>query len=141
MSASAIFLPAVAMVALTIAVLFQMFFERRRQVLAEAIHMREIPSSSQMASRFVDTRGADNYRNLFEMPVLFYVALVVAFVTSQVTPLVLGLAWGYVAFRVLHSFIHCTYNRVMHRFYAFLASNVLLWTMWGVLSVGLLRSA
>ncbi len=141
MNPTAIFLPAVALVALTTAVLFRMFFERRRQVRADAIHMREIPSSSQMAARFTDTRGADNYRNLFEMPVLFYVALVVAFVTQQVSPLVLGLAWGYVAFRVLHSCIHCTYNRVMHRFYAFLGSNVLLWTMWGVLAVGLLRAA
>jgi len=138
MSDPTIFLPAVAMVALTIAVLFRMFFERRRQVRSEGILMREIASSSQMATRFGDTRAADNYRNLFELPVLFYVALGVAFATSQVSPLVLGLAWGYVAFRILHSYIHCTYNRVKHRFYAFLASNVLLWTLWGVLAVGLL---
>ena len=136
-----IFLPAVAMVALTIAVVFRMFFERKRQMIADRISFREIPSSSQMAARFADTRGADNYRNLFEMPVLFYVALVVAFVTSQVSPLVLGLAWGYVAFRAIHSYVHCTYNRVMHRFYAFLASNILLWVMWGVLAAGLLRTA
>ncbi len=139
MSSSGIFLPAVAMVALTIAVVFRMFFERQRQVRSEGIHMRDIPSSSQMAARFGDTRAADNYRNLFEMPVLFYVALGVAHATSQVSLLVLGLAWGYVAFRALHSYIHCTYNRVMHRFYAFLASNVLLWILWGVLSVGLLN--
>ena len=138
MSDPLIFLPAVAMVALTIAVLFRMFFERRRQVRSEGIRMREIASSSQMATRFGDTRAADNYRNLFELPVLFYVALGVAFATSQVSPLVFGLAWGYVAFRILHSYIHCTYNRVKHRFYAFLASNVLLWTLWGVLAVGLL---
>ena len=139
MNDPAIFLPAVAMVALTIAVVFRMFFERQRQVRSEGIQMREIPSSSQMAARFVDTRAADNYRNLFEMPVLFYLALGVAFATSQVSPLVLGLAWGYVVFRMLHSYIHCTYNRVMHRFYAFLASNVLLWILWGVLAVGLLN--
>ena len=139
MNDSSIFLPAVAMVALTIAVLFAMFFERKRQVRTDGIHMRDIPSSSQMASRFSVTRAADNYRNLFEMPVLFYVALGVAHATAQVSPLVLGLAWGYVAFRVLHSYIHCSYNRVMHRFYAFLASNLALWGLWGVLAVGLLN--
>ena len=135
----AVFLPAVAMVALTIAVVLRMFFERKRQMRTERIQFSEIPSSSQMAARFADTRAADNYKNLFEMPVLFYVALGVAYATSQVSPLVLGLAWGYVAFRVLHSYIHCTYNRVMHRFYAFLASNVLLWVLWGLLAVGLLQ--
>ncbi len=139
MSDPTIFLPAVAMVALTIAVLFATFFERKRQVRSDGIHMREIPSSSQMASRFTDTRAADNYKNLFEMPVLFYLALGVAYATAQVSPLVCGLAWGYAALRVVHSYIHCTYNRVMHRFYAFLASNLLLWVLWGVLAVGLLQ--
>ncbi len=139
MNDPSIFLPALAMVALTIAVLFAMFFERKRQVRADGIHMRDIPSSSQMAARFAVTRAADNYRNLFEMPVLFYVALGVAHATAQVSPLVLGLAWAYVAFRALHSYIHCTYNRVMHRFYAFLASNLVLWILWGVLAVGLLN--
>ena len=135
----AVFLPAVAMVALTIAVVLRMFFERKRQMRAERIQFSEIPSSSQMAARFADTRAADNYKNLFEMPVLFYVALGVAYATSQVSPLVLGLAWGYVAFRVLHSYIHCTCNRVMHRFYAFFASNLVLWVLWGLLAVGLLQ--
>ncbi len=139
MGAGAIFLPAAAMVLLTGAVLMRMFFERRRQVRAERIHFREIPSGSQMAARFVDTRAADNYRNLFEMPVLFYAALGAAAATGQATPLVLGLAWAYVGLRVLHSWIHCGYNRVMHRFYAFLASNVALWALWAVLAAGILR--
>jgi hypothetical protein len=139
MDAGAIFLPAVAMVLLTSAVLVRMFFERRRQVRTDRIHYREIPSSSQMAARFVDTRAADNYRNLFEMPVLFYLALAAAAATAQVGPLVLGLAWSYVGLRALHSWIHCGYNRVMHRFYAFLASNVVLWVLWAVLAIGILR--
>ena len=137
---ASIFLPALAMVALTVAVTFRMFFERVRQMRSHRIAFREIPSSSQMAARFADTRAADNYRNLFEAPVLFYLALVVAALAGQVTTLVLGLAWAYVACRVLHSWIHCTYNRVKHRFYAFLASNVVLWALWIVLAIHLVRA-
>lgn len=137
---ASLFLPAVAMVALTVAVTFRMFFERVRQMRSDRINFREIPSSSQMAARFADTRAADNYRNLFEAPVLFYLALVIAALTGQWTPLVLGLAWAYVACRVLHSWIHCTYNRVKHRFYAFLASNVVLWTLWMVVAIHLVRA-
>lgn len=134
-----VFLPAVAMVALTIAVTFRMFFERMRQMRSERIAFREIPSSSQMAARFADTRAADNYRNLFEAPVLFYLALVVAFAIGHVTTPVLALAWAYVAARGVHSYVHCTYNRVKHRFYAFLASNLVLWALWVVLAVALFR--
>ena len=133
-----IFLPAVAMVVLTVVVTFRMFFERVRQMRAERIPFREIPSGSQMAARFADTRAADNYRNLFEAPVLFYLALVVAAVTGNATGLVIGLAWAYVAIRYLHSYIHCTYNRVRHRLYAFLASNLVLWALWIILAISLL---
>ncbi|MEO5565757.1 MAG: MAPEG family protein [Luteimonas sp.] len=136
---TSIFLPALAMVALTVVVTFRMFFERVAQMRDGTLKMRDIPSGSQMAARFADTRAADNYRNLFEAPVLFYLALVVAFAIGHVTSLVLALAWAYVAMRFLHSYIHCSYNRVKHRFYAFLASNVLLWALWAILAVALIR--
>ena len=134
-----IFWPALAMMLLVAIVTFRMFFERKRQVIGERIPMREIASGSQMATRFADTRAADNYRNLFEAPVLFYVALLAALATGAVSPLVVSLAWAYVALRYLHSYIHCTYNRIMHRVYAFFAGNIVLWALWSVLAVGWLR--
>ena len=140
MQPTMIFLPAAAMVLLTAVVTFLMFFERVRQVKSEKIPFRDIPSGSQMAARFADTRAADNYRNLFEAPVLFYLALVVAFASVQVTAVTLGLAWAYVALRAVHSYVHCGYNRVSHRFYLFVAGNVLLWILWIVLLAGLLRA-
>jgi hypothetical protein len=137
-AAGGVFLPALAMVALTVVVTVRMFLERVRQIRAGRIPFREIPSGSQMAVRFADTRAADNYRNLFEAPVLFDLALVVAALTGQATPAVMALAWAYVAFRVLHSWIHCTYNRVRHRFYAFAASTLVLCALWIVLAAHLL---
>ena len=137
-AAGGVFLPALAMVALTVAVTVRMFLERVRQIRAERIPFREIPSGSQMATRFADTRAADNYRNLFELPVLFYLALVVAALAGLATPLVLGLAWTYVALRVVHSWIHCTYNRVRHRFYVFASSTLVLVVLWVVLAAHLL---
>lgn len=135
-----IFWPALAMVLLVAIVTFRMFFERKRQVVGERIPMREIASGSQMATRFADTRAADNYRNLFEAPVLFYLALCIAFMVGEITPLVLSLAWTYVALRYLHSWIHCGHNRIRHRLYAFFASNIVLWALWGVLAAEWLRA-
>jgi hypothetical protein len=80
-----------------------------------------------------------HYHNLFELPVLFYLALVVAGLTGQVTGLVLALAWLFVATRIVHSAIQCSYNKVMHRFRAYLAGGIVLWVLWVVLGVGLLR--
>jgi hypothetical protein len=39
-------------------------------------------------------------------------------------------AWAYVALRGLHSLIHVTYNRVVHRFLVYAASTLLLFGMW-----------
>ncbi len=134
-----IFWPAIAMIVLVCAVMLRMFNERVRQVREENIRWREIPSASQMASRFKDTRAADNFRNLFEVPVFFYLGLIVAFVTFQVTVLTLTLAWLFVALRYAHSFVHCTSNRLRYRFPLFLLSGLALLIFWDVLAVGIAK--
>lgn len=134
-----IFLPALAMAALTFVVWCRMYFMRVAQMKRERIHPQSVATSAQAAARLTDSRAADNFRNLFELPVLFYMALVVAATTGQVTTAVLALAWAFVALRVAHSWIHCTYNRVMHRFSVYAVGGMVLWALWVVLGVQLLR--
>lgn len=134
-----IFLPAFAMVLLTFLVMFRMGYCRFAEARAKRIHPQSVATSAQAAARFEDTRAADNFRNLFELPVLFYAALLVAHATAQTGVLVLALAWTFVALRVVHSGIHCSYNKVMHRFRVFLAGGAVLLALWLVLAVGLLR--
>ena len=138
MTNHAIFLPALAMVALTFIVLAVMFRRRVRQMKRDRVHPQKVATSQQAAALYTDVAPADNFRNLFEMPVLFYLALVVAALTGQVTTAVLVLAWAYVAARTLHSAIHCGYNKVMHRFRAFALSVFFLLTLWAVLGYGLI---
>ncbi len=131
MDARLIFWPAVAMVALTLVVQTRMYFTRIGEMKRERIHPQSIANSAQAATRLKDTCAADNFRNLFEVPVLFYPALIVAFLTAQVGAITVTLAWIFVVLRVAHSAIHCTYNKVMHRFYAYVASSWVLWILWG----------
>ena len=134
-----IFLPAFAMAALTFVVWWRMFFTRIGQMKRERIHPQAVATSAQAAACLTDSRAADNFRNLFELPVLFYLALVVAALTAQVTVLTISLAWAFVVMRVVHSAIQCSYNEVMHRFRAYVVGGLLLWTLWAVIGVGLLR--
>jgi hypothetical protein len=131
--------PAVAMVALTFVVWLRMYLTRIAQMKRERIHPQAVATSAQAAAKLTDSCAADNFRNLFELPVLFYLALVVAAQTGQVGVATLILAWAFVALRVMHSAIHCSYNKVIHRFYTHLAGGVVLWILWGVLAIGLLR--
>lgn len=140
MKSMAIWWPAVALVALTFVVWCRMYAVRIGQMKRERIHPQSVATSAEAAARLTDSCAADNFRNLFELPVLFYLGLVVAAQADLAGPAVLALAWIFVALRVLHSWIQCTYNKVMHRFHAYAAGGFVLWTLWATLAIGLLRA-
>jgi len=74
--------------------------------------------------------AADNYSNLFESPVLFYAAILLTLILMVQDTILVMLAWTYVTTRYVHSFIHITYNRVMHRFSVFIFSSFVLFAIW-----------
>ncbi|MEZ5484278.1 MAG: MAPEG family protein [Lysobacteraceae bacterium] len=138
MSNSSIFLPALGMVALTFLVWLRMYATRVAQMKRDRIHPQSVALSAQMAAKVTDSRASDNFRNLFELPVLFYLAVVVAAISGISDGVTLGLAWAFVVLRIAHSVIHCSYNRVMHRFTAYLLGGISLWLLWAWLAMALL---
>jgi len=73
--------------------------------------------------------SAYNLKNLFELPVIFYPLCLVLYVTATVDMPYVIAAWLFLVFRALHSFVHCTSNAVMLRFYLYLAAAMALWFM------------
>ncbi len=126
--------PMFAMVLLTLLVWLRLFQTRLGEMKRRRIQPQSVASSAQMAQLVEDSRAADNFRNLFELPVLFYAAILLALYTGTASTALLVLAWVFVALRAMHSYIHCTYNRVMDRFKAYLLSGLVLWAIWGVLA-------
>ncbi|HJR73320.1 MAG TPA: MAPEG family protein [Luteimonas sp.] len=138
MTGAAMLWPVFALVGLTFLVWCRMFVVRVGQMKRERIHPQSVATSSQAAARLTDSKVADNLRNLFELPVLFYAAALIAAFAGLATPVLLVLAWLFVALRIAHSAIHCTYNKVMHRFVAYLAGGIVLWLLWAYLAYLLL---
>ena len=137
-SQTAILYPVLAMVALTIAVALRMIAQRFSEMHARRIHPQRMATSVERAQRLQATTGADNFANLFELPVLFYVLCLALLATGEVTEGYVRAAWAFVGFRVLHSVVHVTYNRVMHRFLAYLAAFLVLAGMWVAFALELL---
>lgn len=125
--------PLFAMALLSSLVWLRLFVTRIGEMKRRQIHPQQVATSVQ-TSLLEDTRAADNFRNLFELPVLFYVASLLAIHLNLESVILLVLAWAFVAFRFLHSYIHCTYNRVMDRFRVYLISGIVLWAFWDVLA-------
>lgn len=77
----------------------------------------------------VVNRG-DNFKNQFELPVIFYALCLLFITTNSSTYVVVGLAWVFVASRSLHTFIHVTKNKIFpDRFLAFVIGAVSLTAM------------
>ena len=134
-----IFKPAFAMVGLTAVVFVRMYWLRLWELHRGGISAQAVSTSSEMARLLADTRASDNFRNLFELPVLFYAAVCVAAITGLATPVSLALAWTFVVLRVLHSLVHCTYNRVIHRFLLYVAGAIVLFAWWAYLAMQALQ--
>ena len=139
MNNTVFFWPAFVLALLTFSVMIRMLTSRITAMKTNKIHPQSISTSSELAARMPDSRAADNFRNLFETPILFYAVLLFAHASQQTSQILIVLAWVYVSLRVVHSIIQCSYNKVMHRFYVFFASVWVLLAIWIVLAISFLK--
>ena len=141
MTQETIFLPVLALAALTILVLMFAAGKRFRAVGAGQIGPNDfaLGESSNVPGHVA--LGNRNYMNLLELPILFYVVCLALYVTGNVDGLALNLAWAYVALRVIHSLVHLTYNNVLHRLGVFAISNFVLAAIWVVFGMRVLEAA
>jgi hypothetical protein len=80
-----------------------------------------------------------HFSNLFEVPTLFYAACLAAMVVGATGAIGLVLAWGYVAARLGHAWVHLGTNRVRHRFRFYLVSWIFLLALWGYVCIAVAR--
>jgi hypothetical protein len=125
-----IWLPCGALVGVTALVWFKLYADRLSEMRAKRIDPQAFSDVRAVAGKLERTLAADNFRNLFEVPVLFYLLCVAIALNGASAPGFVAAAWAYVGLRALHSLIHVTYNRVIHRFLVYVASTLLLFGMW-----------
>ncbi len=131
--------PMLAMVLLTVTVLVLLFRSRVRMVReghAPVSYFRTYQGSLEPEYAI---KPARHFANLFEAPTLFYVGCLAAMVVGVRGWGVLALAWGYVAARGVHAWIHLGGNRVRYRLRAYFMSWLLLLGLWvyvGVVAAG-----
>jgi hypothetical protein len=131
MDQSDIFGPFLTLMLLTLLVWIYLYVRRIGFIRRERIDPRrlELPGELTRLSPAAVSNPSDNLKNLFELPVLFYALALFLFVTNRVDATYVVVAWAFVAFRFAHSLVHCTFNRVMVRFYCYLAASLALWMM------------
>ena len=137
MSIQAVLLPLFVQVVLTFVLGFwtshlRVGAVRRREVTPRDVALRE-PNWDKRT-----TQVANAYHNQLELPLLFYVLTILAWITKQADLLFVILAWVFVVLRVLHAYVHVTSNHMGRRFAMFGASAVVLCIMWVIFIVRIL---
>ena len=135
-----ILLPPTALVVLTGFVWLRLGSDRLGEMRSRRIHPQQVATSKQMSETMQNVRSADHFRNLFEVPVMFYALCAFLAITRLTTLLLLACAWGYVVLRAAHTYVHLTSNKVVRRFQVFVASTIVLYVMWGIFAVRLVMS-
>ncbi len=134
-----ILFPIVAMVALVVFVVVRIARSRIRAVRRRDISVEfyKLYQGSEEPDELRALRR--HFANLFELPILFYVACIVAYVSVQVDIFLVLLAWLFVVSRYVHSYIHLTSNIVIYRFRVYGIGLAVLVLMWLTLTIHLVK--
>ncbi len=73
---------------------------------------------------------SDSFHNQLELPLYFYVVVILALVTRQADLAFVVLSWLFVALRYLHAFEHTGRNKLRARFGLFAAGAIVLLALW-----------
>ncbi len=122
--------PMFAMVLLTFVVMFTVFIWRVRSVKNGTVKARyyKLMRGDDVPDYLI--AGERHFANLFETPVLFYVVCCLALILKVETMALQALAWVYIALRVVHAYIHLSYNHILHRLLCFWVSILIILAMW-----------
>ena len=128
---TAILWPTFVLVALVYVVWFVMYVRRIGLMKRQPPNADDFATSESSLRYFqpVDM-PANNLRNLFEMPVLYFALVPLLLIVHMANHIQVTLAWAYVVLRIVHSLIHAASGPMMARFAAYALSCAVLAAMW-----------
>jgi hypothetical protein len=122
--------PLLAQVALTALIWATLLTARLVSMLRNGVGMEEL-KGEEGYRKLADTDAiSDNFENQFEVPILFYLVLVLLMISGKNDSGIVTASWIFVGTRVAHALVHCTFNSVYVRFATFFAGCVTLAWMW-----------
>ena len=130
-------LPLFVQVGLTFFLMFWMAGARTTSVRSGEVKIRDI-ALGQPAWPEYGTKVGNAYHNQFQLPVLFYVLVVLAIIARKADLLFVIMSWIFVLSRIAHAFVHTGSNRLPERFYVFALGAFVLLIMWIIFAVRVL---
>ena len=126
MEETRLLIPFFGMLMLTVLVWIYMYIRRIGYMMKNKIPARAGSTPQKMANVVPEhiQNPANNFNNLFQVPILFYVVVLYLVWAGQVDQIHIVCAWLFFLLRAVHSAIHCTVNVVMARFIVYCLSSI-----------------
>jgi hypothetical protein len=137
MSIQAVLLPLFVEVALTFVLLYWMAYQRTSALQAGEVRLGDI-ALRQPNWPVRATQVANAFHNQLELPILFYVLTILAWITRHADLLFVVMAWIFVALRLVQAYIHVTDNDVRRRGLVFIVGAIVLTLMWAIFMIRIL---
>ena len=137
MSVASILLPVFVQVALTFILLMRLGSGRLRTLSAGNTKVRDIALGESNWPADV-TQVGNCFNNQFQLPMLFYVLVVLALFLHKADLLFVIMSWIFVISRIVHAGVHITSNNVNQLFAAYTVGMVVLLLMWAIFAVRIL---
>lgn len=139
MSITSVLLPVYVQVALTFILLLWMGGTRLTALRAGEVKVKDIALGERnWPTRILQIQNA--YHNQFEIPVLFYVLVVLALFTRKADMLFVVMSWMFVTTRLVHAAIHTISNKMSLRFTVFVVGVLILAAMWIIFGIRVLAA-
>ena len=139
MTIQMVLLPVFVQVALTFGLLLWMAYTRRSSLSRGETKIRDI-ALGQSAWPDRPMQISNCYDSQFQIPLLFYVLVVLAWMTKQADLIFVVMAWIFVLSRLAHAYIHTGSNHVPTRFRAFAFGMLVLLLMSIIFAIRILIS-
>ncbi|MBW8724771.1 MAG: MAPEG family protein [Inquilinus limosus] len=137
MTVQAILLPVFAQVALIFVLALWMLRERAGALRRGEVRIGDIVLG-QPAWPARATQVSNSFHNQLQLPLLFFVLVILAMMTRKADLLFVAMSWLFVATRILHVAVHTGSNRLGLRFGTYAAGFVLLLAMWVIFALRIL---
>ena len=134
-----VLLPVFVQVALTFALLVWMGRARMSSVRRGETKVRDI-ALRQPAWPAQATQISNCFDSQLQLPLLFYVLVILAWVTRQADLVFVVMAWIFVLARLAHAYVHTTSNHVPTRFWVFAVGMLVLLLMWIIFALRILAA-
>ena len=117
--------PILAVVLMNFIVMFHMRYMISKAIKNKDVEYKYFKAYESSAPEYL-LISRHHYKNFFEIPILFYLLCLVLYMIDDISAIDLWIAWLFVVFKGIHSYIRITSNYVPYRAYSFFVCVFLL---------------